>query len=138
MASPKPLVVKGYVIPNPSSSIFLILSVIAMIFVMIGYSFFGIGGGIIGLFLGIGFFHLRNHVVREEVEQGLHDSTWGTHLMRMRQRDWDRHAKPLTKKIIVIMVVAMIVIFALNMAGFKFPFINQAKQMAGPVEFTQR
>ncbi|MDN7880050.1 hypothetical protein [Burkholderia aenigmatica] len=48
--------------------------------------YFGFGW----IVIWIAFFHVRNVLVRKEVEQGLHDPLYGPHLMRMRQREFDQ------------------------------------------------
>ncbi|MBA9952519.1 hypothetical protein DEE91_13795, partial [Ralstonia pickettii] len=58
--------------------------------------------------IAIGIFHIRNVVVRKEVDEGLHDSLYGPHLMRMRQREFDERLPWFRKAL--FSAVAMVVV----------------------------
>ncbi len=60
--------------------------------------------------VAVGVFHLRNVVVRKEIEAGLHDPLYGAHLRRMRERTvheghpWYRWFKVAHAALVVILV----------------------------------
>ncbi|WP_150124123.1 hypothetical protein [Cupriavidus nantongensis] len=60
--------------------------------------------------VAVGLFHLRNVVVRKEIEEGLHDPLYGAHLRRMRRRTvnerhpWYRWFKGAYSAVVTILI----------------------------------
>lgn len=65
--------------------------------------------GFAWVLIWLAFFHVRNLAVRKEVEQGLHDPLYGPHLMRMRQREFDKSG---TKKFLIGLYVCAFALVA--------------------------
>lgn len=86
----KSLFLRGYEIPNPHVSVLLACAAIAAVpAAVLIFAHRPISASCAVLF-GVGFFHLRNHVVRTENERGWHDPVWGAHLSRRRQAEFEQ------------------------------------------------
>jgi hypothetical protein len=90
MPTRKSLLLWGYEVPNPHTSVLLLIGAIAVIpGALLMFAHHPISA-VCAFLSGVGFFHLRNQVVRAENARGWHDPVWGSHMLRQRQADFER------------------------------------------------